>query len=491
MNLRSLDRVLFAGRICASALVVGGVWCAASPALAQDAGKSPTLEELDRQIQILRQQVSDLKASQASKYAEAKNEPKLLLDNGRPTFKTSDGRFSASLRSIVQFDAGHYSQEGAPPGSDLSSGTNFRRARFGVTGKIGKAFDYNFIYDFGGSGSEGATISSAYLQFNALAPFAFRVGAFAPAASLEDSAGATDPLFLEKASAVEITRGIAGGDGRSAFAATAAGDRYFVSLAYTGGKVGQSGYFDEQQGVVGRVAGLAYQAEDVHVVVGANGSYVFDTADAAAGPGAASTGVNFQNSPELRVDDTSATGGSVSLVSTGNINAESARHWGVDAGAQWKGFYLEGGYYQFGADRRGTGLSGSDPVFDGWYIAGSWILSGEGRQYDAKSATFRAPKVTSPVTGLKDSGWGAWELAVRYSAVDLNYHEALPTSAGGIRGGEQDIWTFGVNWYANDLVRISLNYLVIDIDRKSGANAPFTDIGQDIQAVGVRTQLAF
>jgi phosphate-selective porin OprO/OprP len=37
---------------------------------------------------------------------------------------------------------------------DLNEGFNFRRARFGIDGKLFRDFDYSFIYEFGGSGQE-------------------------------------------------------------------------------------------------------------------------------------------------------------------------------------------------------------------------------------------------------------------------------------------------------------------------------------------------
>jgi phosphate-selective porin OprO/OprP len=52
---------------------------------------------------------------------------------------------------------------------------------------------------------------------------------------------------------------------------------------------------------------------------------------------------------------------------------------------------------------------------------------------------------------------GAWELALRYSRLDLDFHSgAAGTSAtaDAIRGGMQDIWTFGVNWYINTNVKL-------------------------------------
>ncbi len=479
MKLGLRGRILIS--VALSALTANGAFAAETT--------DAKIKALEQQLELLKQQVQDLKASQTSKFAETKRvideQPKVSIENGRPTFKTADGNFSASLRSLVQFDSAYYIQDNAPAGSDLSSGTNFRRARIGIEGTLGKSWEYSFIYDFGGSGVEAATISNAYIQYIGLKPFTFRAGAFAPYANLEDSGGAGDTLFLERATVTEIARSTAGGDGRSAFSITAAGERYFGSVAYTGARVGQSGFFDEQQALVGRAAGLFYTNANTKVVLGANGTYVFDTSDVAAGPGSASTGINFQNAPELRVDNTS-------LVSTGNINADSVTQWGVDGAAQWKSLYGEGGYFSFSADRRGSGLAGSNPEFTGWYAQASWLLTGESRRYDATRAAFRSPKVANPVTFGPGSGWGAWELAARYSTIDLNFDSALSTANGGIRGGEQDVYTLGVNFYPNNAVRLSLNYLLIDVNRRNqGTTAPFADIGQDVQAIAARTQVNF
>lgn len=476
--------------------VSGAIILLAGPALA---GATSSNEEINLKLDALEQQIQDLKASQSSQFAESQRaaaaQPTFNLNNGRPTFTSADGNFSAALRALVQLDAGYYDQSKTAPAvptnaNDLSSGSNFRRARIGLSGKFFKVWDYYFFYDFGGSGVEGSTISQAYIQYNGFGPaFAIRAGAFPPYANLEDSEGAGNSLFIERASATEIARSLAGGDGRAAIAITSTGPNYLASIAYTGGKVGDTAIFDEQQGVVGRLAYLPWNTANSKLVIGVNGTYVFDTADAAAGAGAASTGINFQNQPELRVDDNS-----VRLVSTGNINANSAYHWGADAAANWKNLYAEGGYYGFGADRRGVGAAGADPNFSGWYGAASWILTGEARKWDGPSASFRSPTVTHPVNGTA-GGIGAWELAARYSVIDLNWHQGLPgvaTPAGGIRGGEQKIWTAGFNWYPNNALRVLFNYQHDEIDRINGGTAPLANarIGQDLDAVSVRLQVA-
>lgn len=443
------------------------------------------IQDLEQKVDDLSRAVQDLKRSGSSQNADQQRrdgEAKLTLPNGRPTFATPDGAFSAALRAIVQFDGAYYSQDSGATSAtpDLSSGTNFRRARIGLDGKVFKDFDYSFIYDFGGSGVEGTSISAAYVQYSGLAPVFVRIGAFAPFANLEDSAGPGDTLFLERASINEISRGLTAGDGRSALAVFAQGERYLASAAYTGGRAGQAAAFDEQQALVGRLAVLLYTDANTKLNVGIHGSYLFDPADAAAGPGSPSANIIYQNQTELRVD-------AANLVSTGNIDADSATHWGADAGLVAGRLYAEGGYTRFDVDRRGS--TAPDPQFDGWYLQASVFLTNDARRYDARSQSFKNPSVKRPLGTA--GGWGAWEIAARYSTLDLDSHEGAagaPTPAGGIRGGTQDIWTAGLNWYPNNAVRVLLDYQNAEIDRLNGAG---TQIGQTVDQVSLRVQFAF
>ena len=71
-----------------------------------------------------------------------------------------------------------------------------------------------------------------------------------------------------------------------------------------------------------------------------------------------------------------------------------------------------------------------------------------------------------------NGGFGALELAARYSRMDLNFEEGLDGAAavpGSVRGGDQQVWTFGVNWYPNPNVKVMLDYLLINVDRLNPA----------------------
>ncbi len=456
------------------------------PAAAADKATDAKIKALEEQIELLGRQIQDLKASTANQYQDvrktAEAQPKVTLDNGRPTIKTADGNFTAQFRTLVQADAGYYIQNNLPASTapDLSSGTNFRRARIGLEGTLYKDWEYSFIIDLGGSGVEGSTISNAYIQYNGLKPFAFRAGAYSVPIGLDDTTPASDTIFLERASPAEIARATGAGDGRMAASVIYSADRYNATVSYTGAKVGDAAVFDEQQALLARLAGLIYSTPDIKVLVEGDVTYLFDPPDSAAGlnsPGL----VNIQDRPELRVDATR-------LISTGNLDTERLVQFSGEAGANWKNVFVQGGYFRYQVERRASLLP--DPDFDGWYAQATWVLTGEPRRYDAPRATFRAPKVAKPLGG-SDGGWGALEFAARYSSTDLNFLPGLPgvaTPIGGVRGGQQDAWTVGFNWYPNDAIRLALNYQFIDVDRLNGSGA---QIGQKVQALSARAQLAF
>jgi len=119
-----------------------------------------------------------------------------------------------------------------------------------------------------------------------------------------------------------------------------------------------------------------------------------------------------------------------------------------------------------------------NPVFWGWYVQGSYFLTGEYRPYDRQYGVFdrvRPKKNFAPGKGQ----WGAWEMAVRYSVLDL--------SDRGIQGGEGRDITAGLNWYLYPTMRVMMNYVYsVTQDR---VNPPI-DRGR-LNIYQMRVQLAF
>jgi len=90
-----------------------------------------------------------------------------------------------------------------------------------------------------------------------------------------------------------------------------------------------------------------------------------------------------------------------------------------------------------------------NPRFDGWYVAGSWILSGESRSYNRKGGFFYKVAPNNPIArGTR--GKGAFELVFRYSDTDFTDRQ--------VHGGEFRRWSVGANWYATQQWRLGINY---------------------------------
>jgi phosphate-selective porin OprO/OprP len=471
--------------------------------------------QVQEQLAATQAQLADVKAAQASTTADIetlKAPPSGTtvipsLPNGKPSFATADGRFTANIRAIVMFDMGKYFQKSNLPtsvvGRDLNSGTNFRRARFGIDGKLFKDFDYALIYEFGGSGAEDAGhIQEAWIQYTALKPWRIRIGAFEPNIGLAAAVSTSQMPILERATPAEIARNVAAGDSRSALQFTGNGvfgqgdsgiaTRWFLSTAYTGNTVGTINStggstaqpFEEQQGWIGRVALAPFSSNDWQAHIGFNAQYVFHTNDAGLGTNPRYP-VQLRDRPELRLDATR-------LIDTGGIDARHVTVLGGEAGLTVKNFLLESEYFHFDIDRRLTAAQAgfSNPKFDGWYVQGAWVLTGEPRPYNPAEARFDGPKMNynfNPSAGT----WGAVELVARYSDMDLNYHSGgagVAQLADAIRGGEQKVTTAGVNWYLNPSIRLMLDYQHVDIDRLNAAGA---QVGQTYDALAGRVQWTF
>jgi phosphate-selective porin OprO/OprP len=494
-------------------------------------------DQLKGEVSQLQAQVADLKATTIVQLDDVRKTqasgPKVTFPNGRPTFATADGRFTASLRGQLQLDTAAYFQSAPGPvttdlrrdgpalGSsssnvdaaharDLKDGADWRRARVGVEGVVYGDWDYRLLFDFGGTGVENAgQLYEAWAQYSGLRPWRIRGGAWAQPIGLEDQMSTNDQLFLERPGISDVARSLAAGDTRIGAGAFGYGDRWFASADVTGrtigvvntgtvigatpGNVGTPQTFGDQLGFVGRVAVTPFHGGDWRINFGLHGSYVDRPADT-AGPDVTGASVakgfaiRLRDTPELRVDGTQ-------FVDTGSIPANDAGTVGAEFAAQKGSLFLEGEYERLFVGRSDGVAS---PDFSGFYVEGSWVITGERRLYNPSTAAFDGPRVAHPFS-LRDGGWGAWELALRYSDANLNYNSGPLGSAPGvdaIRGGDQQVWSAGLNWYPNQAIRFMLDYDHVRIGRLSPSAVNFgtpagAQIGQSYDAVAVRSQVAF
>jgi len=104
--------------------------------------------------------------------------------------------------------------------------------------------------------------------------------------------------------------------------------------------------------------------------------------------------LRFRGKPASNVAD--------DYVDTGNMAADHAWNFGLEALCNRGPLSVLAEYARSDVMSRSPG----DPSFDGWYVTGSWVLTGETRPYDRKAGYARRV--------LPGGKWGAVELVARY-----------------------------------------------------------------------------
>ena len=499
-------RILFAAAVSSAALL------AAVPALAQtpDQAKMDALQAqvdaLKAQLSVLQSRIDGLKSPPPVAPAVAVPAPvpapaaaapaappvKVAMKNGTPSIATSDGAFSIAVHGVFQLDAAAYDQSkrlgAAVTGRDLNSGTNFRRARIGLDGKLFSDFDYRILLDFGGAGAENVGhFHEAWLQYNGLKAMKLRVGEFAPNVGMEDAGSANASPFLERSSAAEVARGLGGGDTRMGISAFGGNERLIWAVALTGSLASslntQGGFspatYDEQLGMTARLAGVPFEGKNWLIHTGVNYSAVINPADMGASA-ATRYPVQLRERPELTVDGTR-------LIDTGALNAQSAAATGLELGAQYGPLFAQSEAFHYAVERLNPAAGVSNPDFSGWYVEGGWALTGERRKYNAATQAFDG---LTPAYNFdpKSGHWGAFEVVARYSTLDLDYHRDAALAADRVLGGQQNVTSLGLDWQLNPAIRFVFQGQAVKVDRINAAGA---QIGQKYNAFAIRSQFGF
>ncbi len=127
----------------------------------------------------------------------------------------------------------------------------------------------------------------------------------------------------------------------------------------------------------------------------------------------------------------------------------------------------------FDGELSGVGAT-PDLDADGYYAQVGWIVTGERRSYKNEIAAFDKVKPAGP--------GGAWEVFARYDELDFSDNEGAPLIK--LAGTTGNTLTVGANWYVNEVVKASLNYIKADVDEAIKGE-------DDGSAIVARLQFAF
>ena len=426
---------------------------------AAETGDKVTTEEIldilkDKGI-VTDQQYNELKQKAVEEEKKKEKEYTVKWNNGIEV-KRNDDAFKVKLGGRIQFDWGAISPDSALKNNEENgiygdnalkgSGVEFRRVRLYIDGTLWEDYVFKAQYDFAG-GDVG--FKDVYLGIKNI-PIAgtLLVGQMHEPFSLEELTSSNYITFMERS----LPTGAFSPSRQSGIRVnnTLLDRRMTWALGAFYGDTDDDGdsNFDDITNIdlTMRVTGLPIYSDNgrrlLHLGLGYSHQFR-DEGD---------TSVRYRNRPESHLTD-------VRLVDTGNIDLGSAKLLNPELAFVWGPFSLQGEYYW----TKVSSDMANDPAFQGAYLYGSWFVTGEHRAYSTSSGKFDRIKPKSNFLG--GGGLGAWELAARWSWLDLT--DKL------VEGGEENNFTFGVNWYLNPNYRMMFNYIYADakdrIDAEDGS----------------------
>ncbi len=203
-----------------------------------------------------------------------------------------------------------------------------------------------------------------------------------------------------------------------------------------------------------RITGLPRYAEDGEDLIHLGASYTHMFRDT----GNKDANARFSTPPETRITNER-------LVDTGDLVIDRGDRIGVEFAMVRGPLSLQGEYQHV------IVYESDDLNFWGYYLYGSYFLTGENRRYNKSNGTFTRIEPKHNFRPFK-GGWGAWELGLRYSYLDLN--------SGGVKGGKETNFTVRMNWYLRHKIRFMFNYIRANVENRD--DPPIDDGPADIFA---------
>lgn len=184
----------------------------------------------------------------------------------------------------------------------------------------------------------------------------------------------------------------------------------------------------------------------------------------------------FRTRPEARTSNR--------WLDTGRIaDADKYYQTGLECVLNIGALHIGGEYLTTDVDRDN---GQNDVQFDGGYVYVAYFLTGEHVAWDRGKGQLGRVKPFENFFAVRDCdgcvkrGMGAWQVAYRYSDIDLN--------DDNITGGTAASHTIGMNWWWNPYARMQFNYIFGNIQSPTaGAGGG----GGDYEVAGVRFMIDF
>ncbi|HYV38111.1 MAG TPA: porin, partial [Gemmataceae bacterium] len=372
------------------------------------------------------------------------------------------------LENVFWNESPNLISTGKNPVGELEDGNFWRRLRLQLNGQVFDVFEYDFIYAFETTPNGVTSLDDFWMGAKDI-PFigTLRAGHFHTPTGLEGDqfSSSVGMTFLERSS---MTDAFTANLGTGVLQSNAWFDQCVTfSSAFFRQDIGvNSGTFfgDGEYAAAGRLTCLPYYENDGRCLVHLGADVSWYHATRGGNETVDPQFVRLRARPEMRDsqglydgashDGALLPGNAGRLVDTGNIQCDSKSVYDTE-------FLWIAGPFSVQAEYSWCAVNAAvinkkergDLWFDGGYLQLSYFLTGENRTYDKRFGKLGRTGIASPNTpfwvvndenGGFNWGIGAWEIAARWSHLNLNNAE------GPVLGGIMDGLTLGVNWYLNN-----------------------------------------
>jgi phosphate-selective porin len=433
---------------------------------------------------VLREDEAPLEAlAEPAQNAPPKKDAPLAAGwNGEHFFiRSADGQFSINPYGYVNTDYRIYQGDGAPANTFV-----LRQARFGFQGNYGSHIDFALLTD--ASSTSGSVVRDVYLNVRVRPEFQFQAGQFKAPFAQETGIGDTNLDFVERGFQSMLYPSAA-----SAYRSPGAafhGDIAGGVMQYWVGAFNGKGYAlvntTNQPEVVARLRFYPFRRT--------NSAWFKELAFGGSADFARSRGLSGDQSFSGTLPD-----GAYTFFPQFAINGPIERYNGEFTYIHSR-YALRGEYDQLNMFRRNVGseqagglgfLSLPGITAKAWDVSTTYLLTGEKRPENG------TPRVKNPLFGPdtpggKGHGYGAWELAFRFTGIQAsepgvnleNYYTPGFVPTFNYHTFE---YTAGLNWYPNYWTKYVLNVGIDQLKDPSTIGA----VPQNYYVITQRVQFRF
>jgi len=372
---------------------------------------------------------------------EFKGNPKVTMDKNGLQVQSADKNYKFKLGGRIHAEAAFHDGDtgygttaaGKFTPADANDGTDVRRARMRMEGVFGKDWLFRTEADFA---QDKVAMKDVYIQYLGSKLATITIGQQKQNFSRELQESSNDMMFTERSLMNMLNDGTV--DRAIGLNAEHYGKNYVAKFGVYGNALTPpaTAGTDEGWGASTRLtyAPIMEKTKLVHLGIAGNYRQVDDNGELA-------------KSKVLSLTNKTTNFSGYDPLNTKVTNVNDIAMLGLEGGAIYGPFSMGGEYTHSWIDRKGANESLS---LDGWYVDAGYTITGESRTYKNGNFTY-----LKPAHNFGKGGWGAWEVAARYSEANL---EANANSAT-YKGSDLANMTVALNWYVNENVRFMADYM--------------------------------